>query len=150
MKSVMEKAGIILPLLHGLGMSFKKDYSYPSQKKILDMISERTGITRCRRALCYWMKAIEDEGLVKRTKRHHHNGTLGMVLSSTLYKISPRGYVFLWMLGVNIKKDLEKSESKMIGAFLKLMKGTKKFIRITVNGNGGRRPEKTGKLILEG
>jgi len=150
MKSVIQKAGIILPLLHGLGMSYKKDYSYPSYKKILSMIAERTGVLYCIRTLCYWMKEVEEEGLVKRTKRHHHDGTLGMVFSSTMYQITASGYVFLWTLGINILGDLKKCGSKMIGAFLKLMKGTKKFVRITVNGNSGRRPEKTGKLIHAG
>ncbi len=117
MKSVMEKAGIVLPLLHGLGKSFGKDYCYPSQKKILQLIKIRYSCERCRRTLNYWLAAFTEDGLLKRVQRHRNDGTLGMIFQSTMYFISLKGYKFLRTLGINVFRDLKAIKSKMAERF---------------------------------
>jgi len=116
-KSIMEKAGIVLPLLHGLGKSFGKDYCYPSQKKILQLVKKRYGCERCRRSLNYWLAAFTEAGLLKRVRRHRNDGALGMIFQSTMYFITLRGYKFLRTLGINVFRDLKAIKSKMAELF---------------------------------
>jgi len=127
--TVMDKASLILPLLHGLGKNFGKDYCYPSQNKILSLLKTRLKVNRCRRTLNYWLRAFEDAGLIKRTRRHRHDGIRGMLFNSTMYFISLRGYLFLRNLGIEVFKDLAAIKSKMAERFKnKYIKG-KEFIK---------------------
>lgn len=126
MISIMDKASLILPILHGLGKNFGKDYCYPSQNKILNLLKTRVGVNRCRRTLNYWLRAFEDVGLIKRTRRHRHDGTRGMLFNSTMYFISLKGYQFLSKLGIKVFQDLAAIKSKMAEGFKnRYMKGKK-------------------------
>lgn len=126
MKSFMEKAGIVLPLLHGLGLSFGKQYCYPSQKKILQLIKKRYSCERCRRTLNYWLAAFTEEGLLKRVRRHRNDGELGMIFQSTMYFITLKGYKFIRTLGINVFRDLKAIKSEMAERFKsKYIKGKK-------------------------
>lgn len=145
MKSVMEKAGIVLPLLHGLGKSFGKDYCYPSQKKILQLVKKRYGCHRCRRSLNYWLAAFTETGLLKRVRRHRNDGALGMIFQSTMYFITLKGYKFLRTLGINVFRDLKAIKSKMAERFKnKYIKG-KENIKRSGEDPESRHPEKRKK-----
>jgi len=146
--NVIDKASLVLPLLHGLGKSFGKDYCYPSQNKILELLNTRVGVDRCRRTLNYWLRALEDAGLLNRKRRNRHDGIRGMLFNSTMYFISLKGYLFLRKLGIKVFEDLAAIKSKMAEKFKNKYMKDKKLVKAALKKNESRQPEIKRKLIL--
>jgi len=103
------KALPLVGLLWGLSNSFGKDYCFPSQNKILGLLKERFKISISIATINRWLKVVEMNGYIKRTRRIRHDKKLGMVFQSTLYHITRKGYRLLTNYGVVAWKEIKKA-----------------------------------------
>ena len=115
------KALPILLTLNKLNKHFSKLYCYPSQNKLLDLLSKFTSLKISRRQLNYDLQALESHNVIIRIRRHRRTKHRGMEFRSTLYKITMLGYNLLFRAQVItfgsykavinlIKQALEKKE----------------------------------------
>ena len=114
------KASPILVLLFKVMATYKKDYCYPSQKKILELLDIRQGIKISKATLNRWLRVSEDEGYFIRRRRLQRDPVHGMVFKSTLYFITLKGCRLLTKMGVKCRslfdKVLNKIKSNLPGA----------------------------------
>ncbi len=89
------KALPILLTLHKFNTYWKKLYCYPSQKKLLTLLSQFTSLKISRRQLNYDLLELESHGIVVRIRRHRRTKHRGMEFRSTLYEITLVGYNLL-------------------------------------------------------
>jgi DNA-binding HxlR family transcriptional regulator len=106
--SPYEKASDILSSLHHVNKKYKKLYCYPSQIKILKLLKQYHKIKYSIATLNRRLRVIEDEGLIKRTRRSRNDKKLGKVFESTLYEITLKGYYHLLRLGVKVFDIIKK------------------------------------------
>lgn len=85
----------ILLTLNKLNSYFSKLYCFPSQEKLLSLLSKFTSLQISRRQLNYDLSAMEKSGMIIRIKRHRKSESRGMEFRSTLYKITLKGYNLL-------------------------------------------------------
>ena len=102
------KSSDILASLHAVSKKHKKLYCYPSQKKILELLKRYHKIKISIATLNRWLRAAEDEGLIRRTRRIKHDKKLGMLFDSTMYEITLKGYYHLMYLGVKVFNIIKK------------------------------------------
>lgn len=105
------KANDILGTLFWLLKHYKKDYCWPSQKKLLYILAT---FHRCKISIATlnrWLRTIEDEGYIYRKRRIKRHPKWGMIFRSTLYKISKKGFRTLEMLGVCVEGWLNGDEN---------------------------------------
>lgn len=104
----------VLSVLYQLNLKYQKNYCFPGQKKIIELMEEYQGIKRSIRTLNRWLRYMEDKKFIKRKRRIKKDLVEGIMFKSTLYKITYKGYKALWRCGVNcyekIKKFTEKQE----------------------------------------
>ena len=114
------KAAPIIVLLFKIMEKNKKDYCFPSQKKILELLDIRQGIKQSRATLNRWLRVIEDEGYIIRRRRIKRDPVHGMMFKSTLYFITLKGCRLLTRMGVKCRslfdKVLNKIKSNIPGA----------------------------------
>ena len=92
---MFSKSEAVCLSLLGIGQTFKKNYCFPSQEKILDVTKEFYKVRMSRRTLNRVLKKLVDEGMIERIRRHR-KGSLGqMIFCSTLYKF--KGKLFNWL-----------------------------------------------------
>lgn len=89
------KALPILLTLHKLNTHFDKLYCYPSQNKLLTLLSKFTSLSISRRQLNYDLAALESRAVLIRIRRHRRTKRNGMEFRSTLYEITMIGYNLL-------------------------------------------------------
>jgi len=89
------KALPILLTLNKLNTYFHKLYCYPSQNKLLQLLSSFTSLQISRRQLNYDLQVLESHGLIRRIQRHRVTLAKGMEFRSTLYEITLLGYNLL-------------------------------------------------------
>ena len=100
------KATPILLVFHALNTRYQKDYCWPSQRKILELLGIYRGIHKCRSTLNLWLTQITKEKYIIRRRRIRRDPQRGMVFKSTMYKITRKGYYFLIRCGVSIPQKL--------------------------------------------
>ena len=103
----------VLLALFKISVKHKKYYSYPSQLKILELLKQWRGITRCRRTLNYWLRKLEDGNLLKRRRRIGHDPVYGLIFHSTLYMITLKGYYLLKASGVDCAQRISSILNKL-------------------------------------
>lgn len=102
-----QKAHPVLLTLVKIQRKYNKDYSWPSQDKICELMDLNQPVKISRRTLNRWLaKAQEDKYLVRRRRIKRHK-LYGMIFKSTLYKITIKGYWLLARFGVNVSKEIE-------------------------------------------
>lgn len=117
------KAMPIMSILWGLSQKYRKGYSYPSQRKIIELLKKRYGIKISIATINRWLLKTEQAGYIKRTRRIRRDKHLGMVFKSTLYEITWVGYKFLvnsgmaaWneikSLGARVKEKVKRKSKK--------------------------------------
>ena len=89
------KALPIILTLHKLNKFFNKLYCYPSQAKLLTLLSKFTSLSISRRQLNYDLRCLESHGLIIRIRRHRRTKDNGMEFRSTLYELTLLGYNLL-------------------------------------------------------
>jgi hypothetical protein len=80
----------ICEILIGLAGNYRKDYSFPSQEKLLALLKRRVGRSMSRRTLNRHLLALQRGGYIRRKRRSHVDPHRGRVLSSTLYTVCRR------------------------------------------------------------
>lgn len=102
------KAHPILVLLLKVQRKYGKDYCWPSQKKILELLEIRQGLKKSRATLNRWLARAQEEKYLLRRRRIKRDRIYGMVFKSSLYKISIKGYRLLSQLGVAVDAEILK------------------------------------------
>jgi len=114
------KAAPIIVLLFKIMEKNKKDYCFPSQKKILELLDIRQGIKQSRATLNRWLRVIEDSGYIVRRRRIKKDPVRGLMFKSTLYFITLKGCKLLTRMGVKCRslfdRVLNKIKSQLPGA----------------------------------
>lgn len=105
------KANDILGSLFWLLRHYNKDYCWPSQEKLLYVLAKWHRCKISIATLNRWLRAIEDEGYIKRTRRIKRHPRLGLLFKSTMYKIMDPGFRKLAALGVSVKGWLKNGEN---------------------------------------
>ncbi len=82
----MERHARILRVLKDLGKHFARDYSFPSQAKMLDLLNRYHGLSMSRRTLNTDLASMEARGLIARTRRLSWGK-----FTSTIYHITKNG-----------------------------------------------------------
>jgi len=101
-----QKAHPILLTLLKIQRKHHKDYSFPSQLHILALLGRYQQIRKSRSTLNRWLRVIEDSKFIIRRRRIRRDPVFGTVFSSTLYKISIKGYKMLSRFGVDVLEEL--------------------------------------------
>jgi len=108
--NAVEKINPILVCLLKVQRKYKKEYSWPSQEKIIELMDLRQGYKKTRATLNRWLRVMEDGKYIKRTRRIKQDPTHGLIIKSTLYKITIKGYRLLSMFGVDMSKEIAQYE----------------------------------------
>ena len=103
-KSFLSPFEAVLRCVGGISGKHKKRYAYPSQKTILRLIYEWSGVKICIRTLNYVLRWLEDEGYFERVRRHREGPDGKMLFATTLYKLKKKAFKFLG----SFKKWVEK------------------------------------------
>lgn len=102
------KAAPILTTLLKIQHKYSKDYSWPAQKKILELMGYYQGIEKSRATLNRWLAAAQEKKYLIRRRRITMHPEHGMIFKSTLYKITIKGYRLLASIGVMVKAEIQK------------------------------------------
>ncbi len=112
MKNPRKHANLVLSVLHGLNSVYNKLYCYPSQVKILALLSNfqdtKIGVATLNR----WLRDMEDRGYIIRVRRIKRDKRRGIMFKSTLYKITLLGYRALKQAGVNVWREIKAISQK--------------------------------------
>ena len=111
------KATPILVTLFKIMEKNGKDYCFPSQKKILELLKARQDTKQSRPTLNRWLRVIEDEGYLVRRRRIKHDPVKGMMFKSTLYFMTLKGCHLLKRMGVPCRTLFDKVLNKIKGRF---------------------------------
>jgi len=104
----------ILTIIQGLSKYHGKRYCFPSQLKLMELLSNRIGINISIATLNRYLRVIEDQGWIRRIRRIKRDRLRGMIFQSTIYIITKKGYWLLTKTGVKVwffvKKAVKKRE----------------------------------------
>lgn len=101
------KALPIVGILAGLSNHFGMVYCYPSQPKIIELLRGRLGMFISIATLNRYLRVLEDEGYIKRTRRTKASTVRGRVFDSTMYKVLDKGLDLLWRIGVRVYRKVK-------------------------------------------
>ena len=95
----------VMMTLFGVSKTYGKRYCYPSQKKVLELLERYHDFGISRRTLNRDLRELEDEGFIKRIRRHRRLKSGGILFSSTLYKFTVKAFKYLsglqkWVKGL--------------------------------------------------
>ena len=107
---IAQKAHPLLLTLLKIQQKNNKDYSFPSQLKLLELMETYQGIKRSRATLNRWLRVIEDGKYIVRRRRIKRHARYGLMFKSTLYKIVIKGYRMLSRFGVDVKNEIAQYE----------------------------------------
>jgi hypothetical protein len=102
------KAAPILTTLLKIQHKYQKDYSWPAQLKILELMGCYQGIVKSRATLNRWLAAAQEKKYLIRRRRIILHPAHGMIFKSTLYKITIKGYRLLASMGVMVSNEIQK------------------------------------------
>ena len=105
-----QKAHPILLTLVKIQRKYQKDYSWPSQSKLIELMDMRQGIKKSRATLNRWLRVAQDNKYVIRRRRMKRHPVYGLMFKSTLYKITIKGYRLLSAFGVDMSKEIARYE----------------------------------------
>lgn len=107
---VIQKAHPLLLTLVKIQRKYKKDYAWPSQLKIIELLDLRQGIKKSRATLNRWLRVIQDDKYLIRRRRVKKHPVYGLMFKSTLYKITIKGLRLLSRFGVDVSKEIAQYE----------------------------------------
>lgn len=108
-----QKAEPVLRILLKVQRKYKKHYSFPSQLKILEILERFSGYRKSRATLNRWLRVIEDEGYVKRTRRIRTTPDHGLEFNSTMYSITLKGLYCLKRALVGVEREISALISRL-------------------------------------
>jgi len=104
----VQKAHPLLITLVKIQRKYNKDYSFPSQQKIIELMDLRQGVKKSRATLNRWLRVVEDSKYLVRRRRIKRHRLYGMCFKSTLYKVTIKGYSLMTRLGVDMSKEIAR------------------------------------------
>jgi len=107
----IQKAHPVLLTLVKIQRKYAKNYSWPSQLKILELMDLRQGIKRSKATLNRWLRVVEDDKYLLRRTRLKRDPLRGLMFKSSLYKITIKGYRLLARFGVDMSKEIAAYET---------------------------------------
>jgi len=107
---VTQKAHPVLLTLVKIQRKYNKDYSFPTQKKLLELIEKYQGITKSKATINRWLLVVQGGKYLVRRRRIKKHPVYGLMFKSTLYKITIKGYRLLSRFGVDISKEIARYE----------------------------------------
>lgn len=119
------KAGPIIITLFKIMEKNKKDYCFPSQKKLLALLDLRQNIKQSRATLNRWLRVTEDAGYIIRRRRIKRDPIKGMMFKSTLYFMTLKGLHLLKRMGVPCRALFDKVLNKVNGFFPSIKKAAR-------------------------
>jgi len=138
----------ILCTINGLNRKYGKNYCYPSQNKLLWLMKKFYSVKRSRATLNRWLRVLEDEGFIKRVRRHTKDKIRGYIFKSSLYSITLKGYKKLRKMGIDVFKQLKEIREKMFIDRKKYAADSKEQLDIKKNlGKSGLHSIDPGPLI---
>lgn len=102
------KAEPLLRLLFQTCNHYKKNYCFPSQLTLMKWLESYYDIKISIATINRWLRATEDLGFIKRTRRISRDRRHGMMFRSTMYFISIQGLFHLKRLGYNVVDALKR------------------------------------------
>jgi len=105
-----QKANPILVTLLKIQRKYNKDYSWPSQLKLIELMTTNQGLKKSRATLNRWLRIIQDDKYLVRRRRIKRDPVYGLMFKSTLYKITIKGYRLLSRFGVDMSKEIARYE----------------------------------------
>lgn len=95
----------ILNYLQGMK---NKNYCYPCQKKILEILDKKYGVQICLRTLNYHLANLEKEEYIYRQRRDPLKPNGLLIYQTTLYKLAKKAFSFLANLSLSLKRGYFK------------------------------------------
>lgn len=141
------KAAPVVLTLFKIMEKNKKDYCFPSQKKILELLDIRQNIKQSRATLNRWLRVIEDAGYIVRRRRIKRDPVHGMMFKSSLYFMTLKGLHLLKRMGVPCRTLFDKVLNKIKGHFPSIKKTSK--IKQDPPGGAEKLKAIAGGLIAE-
>jgi len=83
---------VILMTVKSIGDKHGKHYSWPAQKRLVELLKKFYEISISRRTLCRDLRWLEENGFIERVRRHFKNSSGELVLRSTLYFLKRKAY----------------------------------------------------------
>jgi len=105
---VIQKAHPLLLTLLKIQRKYNKDYSWPSQLKLMELMGLCQNIKKSRATINRWLRLVQDGKYVIRRRRIKKHRIYGLMFKSTLYKITIKGYRLLSRFGVDMSKEIAK------------------------------------------
>ena len=105
-----QKAHPLLLTLVKIQRKYNKDYSWPSQLKLMELMGLCQNIKKSRATINRWLRLVQDGKYVIRRRRIKKHRIYGLMFKSTLYKITIKGYRLLSRFGVDMSKEIAKYE----------------------------------------
>jgi len=102
----IQKAHPILYTLLKIQRKYEKDYSFPSQLKILELLVSRQKLKKSIATLNRWLRVTEDDKYLIRRRRIRREKNYGTIFKSTLYKLTIKGYWLLHRMGVDVRDEI--------------------------------------------
>lgn len=105
MKGLQHYQVCIIQTLAWLKARGKKHYCYPSQDKLVKILSISYSVTRCRRTLNYHLAYLEQQGYLVRVRRTHAGLDGQPAFASTIYMLRKRALALLGLMVVRIRQS---------------------------------------------
>jgi len=106
MKNSRRQAIPVLATLNAINKRYGKLYCYPGQLKIMENLFKYHEINIAIATLNRWLRDLEDNRYIKRTRRIRKDKKRGTIFKSTLYKITFLGYHALGRAGVSVWREI--------------------------------------------
>lgn len=103
----------VLYVLGWLAKQNGKNYCYPSQDKICELLQKRYNIKYSRRHLNRILNLLEENGFFKRMRRHKKGNNGGIQFNSTLYLLTSKCFKILGKTGFFLKSFVQKMTKKL-------------------------------------
>lgn len=100
----------LVTTLHGLNQKTGRNYCFPSQNKLLELLNRFTGQQMSRRTLNRHLRKLEDSGWLKRKRRIRQNRGV-LEFNSTLYTLTRRAYRWLGSFSAGISRVTHKAHN---------------------------------------
>lgn len=102
---------MLVSVISGLSGHHGKNYCYPSQEKILELLAY-LGRKMSRRTLNRHLNALVRDGWIKRVRRHR-TGPSGMEFHSSLYTLTRRAFRWLAGMGKAVGRAISFGKSRV-------------------------------------
>jgi len=95
----------ILHIINYLSSNFNKNYCYPSQQSLLDLLKRHHGIEISRRTLNYHLRFLEDNNFIQRVRRIPKKTGESWLFKSTMYWLKKKAFGMLSKVAAGLSRS---------------------------------------------